>query len=165
MDGLGLSSMMETVPAPRTLSIQTSPFRQKLRFFSRTRWRSGYQRLEARLYAGFQPRFKVLGWISGLLSVSDRAIPKRIAGRLAEATLARGVCFSKNLKSNCAGTRLITVMYSNPDPKLAADVVNHLIQSLRISAFRPVYCHISGFEWLSGQLSICGKRARICRRK
>ena len=53
-----------------------------------------------------------------------------------------------------AGTRLINISYTNPDPKLAAEVVNHLILALEDFSFQTRYIATSqASEWLGGQLS------------
>jgi uncharacterized protein involved in exopolysaccharide biosynthesis len=63
--------------------------------------------------------------------------------------------FSRNLKIKMvAGTRLINISYTNPDPKLAAEVVNHLILALEDFSFQTRYIATSqASEWLGGQLS------------
>jgi capsular exopolysaccharide synthesis family protein len=62
--------------------------------------------------------------------------------------------FSKNLKVKpVGGTRLIEISYQNPDPKLAAEVVNKLTQSLIDYTFRTRYeATNEATKWLGGQL-------------
>jgi uncharacterized protein involved in exopolysaccharide biosynthesis len=68
--------------------------------------------------------------------------------------------FSQNLKVEpIAGTRLIGVSYSNPDPRLAADVVNHVVSSFTDYSFQMRLKATSQTStWLSGQLSDLKKR-------
>ena len=48
--------------------------------------------------------------------------------------------FASHLKVEpVTGTRLISISYANPDPTVAADVVNHLINALIEYAFRPAF--------------------------
>ena len=52
-----------------------------------------------------------------------------------------------------AGTRLIEVEYLSPDPKLAAAVVNHLLQGLIEKGFQARYdATMQASSWLSAQL-------------
>jgi polysaccharide biosynthesis transport protein len=53
-----------------------------------------------------------------------------------------------------AGTRLIDVEYLNPDPQLAAAVVNHLLQGLIEKGFQARYdATMQATSWLSSQLA------------
>lgn len=62
--------------------------------------------------------------------------------------------FAKNLKVKpVGGTRLIEVSYLNPDPNVAAAVVNKLTQSLIDYSFRTRYdATQQASQWLSGQM-------------
>lgn len=83
--------------------------------------------------ADFKPRPSAVGFVMSLFSpkpplqhASDAAI--RSSAALRERLF--GV-FSKNLKVRAvAGSRLIEVSYSNPDPQVAANVVNNLVKQL-----------------------------------
>jgi capsular exopolysaccharide synthesis family protein len=63
--------------------------------------------------------------------------------------------FSRNLKIvPISGTRLIDVSYANPDPRLAADVVNHLVAAFADYNFQMRQSATSQTsKWLVGQLS------------
>jgi capsular exopolysaccharide synthesis family protein len=63
--------------------------------------------------------------------------------------------FSRNLKiAPISGTRLIDVSYANPDPRLAADVVNHLVAAFTDYNFQMRQSATSQTsKWLIGQLS------------
>lgn len=63
--------------------------------------------------------------------------------------------FASHLKVEpLTGTRLISVSYSSPDPRLAAAVVNHLISALQEYTFQSRYEETSQVSaWLAGQLS------------
>lgn len=62
--------------------------------------------------------------------------------------------FSKNLKIEpVSGSRLIDISYKNPDPKLAADVVNHMINSFMEYSFQTRLTATSqSTAWLGQQL-------------
>src|SRR5579884_185993 len=62
--------------------------------------------------------------------------------------------FASHLKVEpVTGTRLIDVRYSNPDPKLAADVVNHLISALMEYSYQSRFSATAqASNWLSAQL-------------
>jgi len=104
----------------------------------------------------FQPRFRLIDSISRSFS---RLAPSEAAGTLIEDSPRRRShavdVFQKNLKVKIIpGTRLIDVSYTNADPKLAAAVVNHLIQALEDFSFQTRYVATSqASQWLSGQLS------------
>jgi len=104
----------------------------------------------------FQPRYGVLSLISDLLSPQG---PHDPANTPLEGSPRRRshalIVFSKNLKVKIVpGTRLIDVSYTNPDPRLAAEVVNHLIQALEDFSFQTRYSATSqASKWLGGQLS------------
>jgi capsular exopolysaccharide synthesis family protein len=58
------------------------------------------------------------------------------------------------------GTRIIEIKYSNPDRKVAADVINHLTQALFDYTFQTRYTATSqASEWLGGQLSDLRKQS------
>lgn len=63
--------------------------------------------------------------------------------------------FSSHLKVEpVAGTRLISVSYSNPDPKLSAAVVNRLIEALQEYTFQSRFqATAQATAWLTGQLT------------
>lgn len=110
----------------------------------------------------FQPRFNGLNWVSGILSAPGPSDPANAS--LEDSPKRRShalLVFSRNLKVKIIpGTRLIDVSYTNPDSKLAAAVVNHLIQSLADFSFQTRYNATSeASEWLSGQLSDLRKQS------
>jgi polysaccharide biosynthesis transport protein len=157
MDGLGLSSMIggasgatDALDGNITLQTEASILQ------SDTLALRVIKDLKLDTTPDFQPRFRVVGWVTGLLSAAGPGDPANASlenspGRRSYAL----VIFSKNLKVKIVpGTRLINVAYTNPDPKLAADVVNHLILSLEDFGFQTRYIATSqASEWLSGQLS------------
>jgi capsular exopolysaccharide synthesis family protein len=104
----------------------------------------------------FQPRFGVRSLIGSLLSPQGPAdatnMPLEGSPRRRSHAL---VVFSKNLKVKLVpGTRLIDVSYTNPDPRLAAEVANHLIQALQDFSFQTRYAAtVQASKWLGGQLS------------
>ncbi len=163
MDGLGLSSMIgdassATDALDSNITIQTEASILQ----SDTLALRVIKDLNLESTTDFQPHFRPLSWISGLMtpagskdpaSASLEDAPKRRAHALA--------VFSKNLKVKVMpGTRLIDVSYSNPDPKIAAAVVNRLIQALADFSFQTRYNATSqASEWLGGQLSDLRKQS------
>lgn len=104
----------------------------------------------------FKPRFRLMSSVTGLLGPAAPKDPANASLENSPTRRSRALAvFSKNLKVKIVpGTRLINVAYTNPDPKLAADVVNHLILSLEDFGFQTRYTATSqASEWLSGQLS------------
>src|ERR1019366_7808880 len=75
--------------------------------------------------------------------------------------------FSKNLKVKpVAGTRLIEIDYLNPDPKLAAAVVNELAQGLIDYNFQTRYNATNqASSWLTVQLSELRKQSEALQTK
>ena len=69
--------------------------------------------------------------------------------------------FSQNLfVAPVNGTRLINITYLNPDPKLAAEVINTLMQSLINYSFQTRFDATSqAASWLSSQLGELRKQS------
>lgn len=104
----------------------------------------------------FQPRFRIMSWVSGLITPPGPSDPANASLEDSPSRRSHALAvFSKNLKVKIVpGTRLINVAYTNPNPQLAADVVNHLILSLQDFGFQTRYIATSqASEWLSGQLT------------
>jgi succinoglycan biosynthesis transport protein ExoP len=110
----------------------------------------------------FQPRFT---FISEILNWFNPAGPQDTAGATLENSPHRRVRVVRAFESHLtvrveAGTRLIEVQYSNRDPKVAAAVVNHLIQALIDFSFQTKFTatnKISG--WLEEQLGDLRKQS------
>ena len=99
----------------------------------------------------WNPIGMVLGWFTpdGVIDPSNADLehaPRRMRRVLR--------IFAKNLKVKpVGGTRLIEVTYLNPDPNVAASVVNKLTQSLIDYSFRTRYdATQQASQWLSGQM-------------
>jgi capsular exopolysaccharide synthesis family protein len=111
----------------------------------------------------FKPKFKLKGWLLGFISPSGVKDPANVPLEDAPGrrTRALGV-FSRNLKVKpVSGTRLIMISYTNTSPKVAAAVVNDLIQSLTDFSFQTRYNATSqASEWLGGQLSDLRKQSQ-----
>jgi polysaccharide biosynthesis transport protein len=105
--------------------------------------------------ADFRPRFSLLGAILGLFSTAG---PKDPAGASLENSPLRRTrvlkIFATHLSVKAiAGTRLIEVDFSNRDPRVAADVVNHLVQALIDYTFQTKFIATNQIsDWLQGQL-------------
>jgi succinoglycan biosynthesis transport protein ExoP len=69
--------------------------------------------------------------------------------------------FARHLRiQSVTGTRIIEIRYSDPDPKLAAEVVNHLIQSLADYTFQARLAQTAqSSSWLAGQMAGLKKQA------
>jgi capsular exopolysaccharide synthesis family protein len=103
----------------------------------------------------FRPHWSPVGWILG--KVSPQGISEPFGAKLEDSPQRRQRAlniFSKNLKvRSISGTRLIQVTYTDPDPKLAAAVVNTLTQTLSDYTFQTRYDATNqASKWLSDQL-------------
>lgn len=103
----------------------------------------------------FKHRWNPVSAVLGLLSPGGTADAP--GAKLEDAPQRRSRAlktFSKNLKVKpISGTRLIEINYQNPDPKLAAAVVNKLTQSLIDYTFKTRFeATTEATKWLSGQL-------------
>jgi polysaccharide biosynthesis transport protein len=80
----------------------------------------------------FKSHFSPVGWVVGLFTPKGAGDPTHAPLPLSpHRRLHALLIFRKNLTVNVnAGTRLTEVTYTNPDPQVAADVVNRLIQEL-----------------------------------
>jgi capsular exopolysaccharide synthesis family protein len=110
----------------------------------------------------FQSHWSPLGWLLGL--ISPRGIADRPGVPLEDAPDRRRralTVFAKNLKVKpVAGTRLIEIDYLNPDPKLAAAVVNELTQGLIDYTFQTRFNATNqASTWLTGQLAELRKQS------
>jgi polysaccharide biosynthesis transport protein len=103
----------------------------------------------------FQQHFSPIGWVMGRFSISK---PIEIPGASLEDSPVRRQnavkTFSKNLKVKpISGTRLIEIAYVNPDPKLAASVVNALTQELSDYTFQTRFdATKAASKWLGDQM-------------
>jgi succinoglycan biosynthesis transport protein ExoP len=110
----------------------------------------------------FQPHFNPINWVMGL--ITPKGIPDPPGASLDNApgrrTRALKV-FAKNLDvSVVSGTRLIEIDYTSSDPKIAAEVVNHLIQGLTDYTFQTKVASTSeAAGWLTGQLADLRKQS------
>jgi succinoglycan biosynthesis transport protein ExoP len=163
MDGLGLSSMMgDAAGASDALDANITIQTEATILQSDTLALRVINDLHLESTKDFQPRARAMGWVTGLISPSGPKDPSNEAlenspGRRSHAVLV----FSSNLKVKpVSGTRLIEISYVSPDPKLAAAVVNHLIQSLADFSFQARYNATSqASDWLGSQLSDLRKQS------
>ncbi len=110
----------------------------------------------------FRPKFNPVGWALALLSRPGPPDPENATLEDAPARRTRVLkVFEANLKvTPVSGTRLIDVMYLNSDPKVAADVVNHIVQRLIDYNFQTRHNatqEVSG--WLGNQLADLRKQS------
>lgn len=104
----------------------------------------------------FKPRFDPVGKV--LEAISPRGVPDPAHGTFDEMPARRDhiyKVFEKNTKVTLVpGTRLIQISYTSTDPRLAAAVVNQLIEALVDYNFQTGYKATSqASDWLSKQLS------------
>jgi polysaccharide biosynthesis transport protein len=114
--------------------------------------------------ADFQPRFDPVGWMIGL--VSPDSVPDPGGAPLEESPRRRSHAlkvFSSRLTVKVvSGARLIEIRYLNPDPKLAAAVVNQLMHGLAEYTFQTRFAATTeASTWLTGQLSDLKKQAEV----
>jgi capsular exopolysaccharide synthesis family protein len=109
-----------------------------------------------------------LGWVIGL--ISPKGVPDKPGTGLDDSPqrLRRVLAiFSKNLTVKpVSGTRLIEIDFLNPDPKLAAAVVNELMQGLTDYNFQTRYNATNqASQWLTGQLAELRKQSEALQQK
>jgi polysaccharide biosynthesis transport protein len=110
----------------------------------------------------FKPHFNPIGWAMGLVSPGGPPDPAHASLENSPGRRARVVkAFAKNLKVKVtAGTRLLEVDYTNRDPKVAAAVVNHLVQALIDYTFQTKFTATNQVsQWLEGQLGDLRKQS------
>lgn len=110
----------------------------------------------------FQRKWSPIAWFTDL--ISPKATPDLPGATLEDSPKRRQrmlEIFSKHLKvKTLSGTRLIEVDYLNPDPKVAAAVVNTLMQSLTDYNFQTRYNATNQASvWLNSQLGDLRKQA------
>jgi len=110
----------------------------------------------------FRPKFNPIGYVMGLLTPDGPPDPHNAT--LEESPRRRVHAlkvFSGHLDVKpVSGTRLIDISYSNPDPKLTAQIVNSLGNSLVDYNFQIRHDATSHTaEWLAGQMSDLRKQS------
>ena len=110
----------------------------------------------------FKPHFSPVGWVMGLVSPRGPADP--VHASLEDSPGRRGYvvkAFGNNLKVKVtAGTRLLEVDYTNRDPRVAAAVVNNLVQALIDYTFQTKFTATNQIsQWLEGQLGDLRKQS------
>jgi capsular exopolysaccharide synthesis family protein len=159
-DGMGLDSMMsEAGSASDSLETNVIIQTQINILQSDTLALRTVEKLHMEGTKDFVPHWSPLSPIYwGLSLFSPKGIPDPQGARLEDAPARRQHVlnvFLKNLKVKpVTGTRLIEIDYLNPDPKLAASVVNELTQALADYTFQTRYDATNqASSWLAGQLS------------
>lgn len=110
----------------------------------------------------FKSHFNLIGWAFGLITPSGPADPANAS--LEDSPARRGSLvndFHANLKVKVtAGTRLLEVDYTNRDPRVASNVVNHLVQALIDYTFQTKFIATNQVsQWLEGQLGDLRKQS------
>jgi capsular exopolysaccharide synthesis family protein len=112
--------------------------------------------------ADFEPHFSLMGWVMGLVSPRGVADTPQLALEDSPNRRRRVLqVFQNRLKVKVtAGTRLLEVDYTNRDPKVAAAVVNHLVQALIDYTFQTKFIATNQVsQWLEGQLGDLRKQS------
>jgi len=162
-DGLGLDSLMsEAGGASDALEANIIIQTQANILQSDTLALRTIENLQMEGTKDFLPRWNPVSWLLGLFS--PRGVPDAPGARLEDAPERRRRAlktFSTNLTVKpVSGTRLIEIDYLNPDPKLAAAVVNELTQGLVDYTFQTRFNATNqASAWLTGQLSELRKQS------
>ncbi len=162
-DAMGLESMMSSASSASdalddNINLQT----QANILQSDTLALSTIQTLHMEETEDFRPHWNPIGWVLGL--VSPHGVTDTPGASLENAPRRRQNAlrvFQENLAVKpVSGTLLIEIDYRNPDPKLAADVVNCLMKGLADYTFQTRYTATNqASEWLSGQLGELRKQS------
>jgi succinoglycan biosynthesis transport protein ExoP len=157
-DALGLDSMMSGAAGGASdaldanITIQT----QAKILESQTLALTVIDNLRLEKEPDFKPKFSLIGWATGWMSPKGPSDPHGASLGDSPSKRERLVhTFEKNLKVKpVSGTRLIDVTYTSTDPKLAAAIINQLIEGLIDYNFQTRYTATSQTsDWLGKQLS------------
>jgi polysaccharide biosynthesis transport protein len=133
-DNLGLNSLNNEGPAGPTDAVDESITMetQSNILQSDSLALSVIKKLNLEQNNDFKPHFNPIGWAMGLISPKGIRDPANASLDDSPVRRTRLVkTFAKHLKvKQVAGTRLITIAFTNSNPKVAAAVVNQLTQSL-----------------------------------
>ena len=158
VDALSLNDMIgANAPSADSLENNISLQTQAQILLSETLALKVIKALHLQSTADFKPQASVVGWALSLFSFSDSAEPSG-AVALEESPQKRSHAmkvFESNLKVKpMASTRLISIEYLSSDPKIAAAVVNSLVENLidyNFETRQGATQKASG--WLANQLS------------
>jgi polysaccharide biosynthesis transport protein len=163
-DSLGLDSLMgaESGGASDSLSVNVDLQTQADILESEALALKVIKDLNLEQNEDFKPHFSPVGWVMGLISPRGPEDPTHAS--LEDSPGRRGhvvKAFGSNLKVKVtAGTRLLEVDYTNRDPKVAAAVVNDLVQALIDYTFQTKYTATNQVsQWLEGQLGDLRKQS------
>ena len=163
VDGLGLSSMMgDPISSSDALDANITIQTQAEILESDTLALRAIKDLNLEATEDFKFKFNPISWAAGLLEAAGLGDPDHAS--LEDAPKRRthaSRVFSRNLKVKpISGTRLIEITYYHSDPKIAAAVVNDLIQGLSEYSFQTRFNATSqASKWLSGQMSDLQKQS------
>ena len=110
----------------------------------------------------YLPTFSFIGPVLSLISPSTANDPKDVALHDAPKRRFKAVkVFENHLKVKVTdGTRIIAISYTDPDPKIAAAVVNHLVESFIDYNYQMRFAATSqASNWLGTQLTDLKKNA------
>jgi polysaccharide biosynthesis transport protein len=105
--------------------------------------------------ADFRPSFSLIGAVFAWFSPAGPKDPTGASLENSPQRRSRALrTFASHLSVKAiAGTRLIEVDFSNRDPRVAAEVVNHLVQALIDYTFQTKFIATNQIsDWLQGQL-------------
>ncbi len=106
--------------------------------------------------AAFKPHFTLAGWLTGLVSPPPQPDPP---GATLESSPRRRDRMKKQFDEGLEvtivpGTRIIEISYSSSDPNLAAQIVNHMVDTLQLYSEQSGTSQTSqASKWLESQLA------------
>ena len=168
-DAMGLESLMSSASdASDALDANINLQTQANILQSDTLALSTIEALHLEWTKDFQPHWNPIDWVLGFFSPSGIAdLPGESLENAPERRRRALKIFQKNLKvTPVSGTRLIEIDYLNPDPQLAAAVVNTLTKSLVDYTFQTRYSATNqASEWLGGQLGELRQQSEVLQTK
>jgi capsular exopolysaccharide synthesis family protein len=116
----------------------------------------------------FGPHFNPVAWLLDFITPKGQPDPAHASLEDSPKRRRHAIdTFQKNLKVTVtSGSRLIQVSYTDSDPRLAAAVVNDLVQALIDSTFQTKFTATNQVsQWLEGQLGDLRKSSEDLQRK
>jgi polysaccharide biosynthesis transport protein len=161
-DGLGLENPNGMAPSSDALDANITLQTQAQVLQSDSLALQVIKQLNLEQNKDFKPKWSPIGWALGLLSPPGVTDPSNASLDDSPARRTRLLkVFEARLQVKpISGTRLIEVSYLNPDPKVAAQVVNSLVQDLIEYNFETRHNATQAVSgWLSAQLGDLRKQS------
>lgn len=155
-DAMGLNSLMNSAGgASDALDANIDLQTQANILQSETLALGTIQSLHLEDTADFRIHRTFMGWLSGFFTAKEDPDSRGVSLESSPRRRQRLVTiFQKNLDVKpIGGTRLLQISYLNPDPRLAAAIVNSLTRGLSDYTFQTRYnATTQASQWLSGQM-------------